>query len=109
MTERIKLVQGDTRPQLQLTLTDEGTEAAIDITGAVCTMKFRAAGETTVLDTLTGVVTNGPGGVVVFFWNSTTLDVPAGDYEGEVSVAFPNGGGLQTVYEILKFRLREDF
>lgn len=109
MSERIKLVQGDTRPQLQLTLTDEGTGTAIDITNAVCTMKFRAAGETTVLDTLTGAVTNGPQGVVVFLWNSTTLDVPAGDYEGEVSVEFPNGGGLQTVYEILKFRLREDF
>ena len=109
MAEKIKLVQGDTRPQLKVTLTDEGTGAAIDVTGAVCTMKFRAFEDTVVLDTLTGIVTNGVGGEVVFLWNANSLNVPAGDYQGEVSVAFPNGGGLQTVYEVLKFKLREDF
>jgi len=108
-TDKIKLVQGDTRPQIQVTLTDEGTGAVINLTGATCIMKFRAAGAANVLDTLNGTVTNGTGGVVVFPWNATTLDVPAGDYEGEISVTFPNGGGLQTVYDVLKFKLREDF
>jgi hypothetical protein len=109
MTEKIRLVQGDTRPQLQCTLTDEITGAIINITGATCVLKFRASGATTLLDTLTGTVTDGAGGVVVFQWNSTTLDVPAGDYEGEIEVTFPSGGGIQTVYDLLKFKLREDF
>ena len=109
MAEKIKLVQGDTRPQIKVTLTDEGTGAIIDITGATCRLKFRAVGSTVVLDTLTGTVTNGSAGEVVFTWNPTSLDVEPGDYEGEIEVDFANNGGRQSVYELLKFKVREDF
>ena len=109
MTDKIKLVQGDTRPQLQLTITDENTGAIIDITGASVVMKFRAVGDTVVLDTLTGIVTNGPAGQVVLPWNPTSLNVPAGDYEGEVQVTFSSGQGVQTVYDLLKFKVRPEF
>jgi len=109
MAEKIKLVSGDTRPQIKVTLTDEHTGNIIDITGATCLLKFRAAGETTLIDTMTGVVTNGIGGEVIFLFNANTLEVEAGDYEGEIEVTFPNGGGRQTVYELLKFKVREDF
>jgi hypothetical protein len=108
MSEKIKLVRGDTRPQLQLTLTNELDDTAIDITGANVLMRFRQAGSTTVLDTLTGVVTNGIGGKVIFLWNLNTLDVEAGDYEGEIEITFPSLE-VQTVYELLKFRVRQDF
>ena len=109
MAEKIKLVQGDTRPQIQVTLTDEGTGAAIDITGATCLLRLRAIGSTALVDTLTGIVTNGASGVVVFVWNQNTLNVDAGDYEGEIEVNFASGQGKQTVYELLKFKVREDF
>lgn len=109
MAEKIKLVKGDTRPQIQVTLTDENTGAPIDITGATCLMKFRAAGSSTVLDTLSGAIINGASGVVAFSWNPNSLNVEAGDYEGEVEVAFPNNAGVQTVYDLLKFKVREDF
>lgn len=109
MADKIKLVQGDTRPQIQLTLTDETTGNAIDITGATVLMKFRASGSDTLVDTLTGIVTNGPAGSVVIGWNPTTLAVEAGDYEGEVEVTFASGQGVQTVYELLKFKVREEF
>ena len=109
MTEKIKLVQGDTRPQVQVTITDETTGEAVDITGATVLMKFRKAGTTALLDTLTGYVTDGANGIVVFVWNPTTLDVDAGDYEGEVEVEFDSGAGTQTVYDVLKFKVREDF
>lgn len=109
MADKIKLVRGDTRPQLQLTITDETTGLAIDITGATVLMRFRAVGSTAVLDTLTGIVTNGAAGQVVIMWGDTTLDVDAGDYEGEVEVTFASGQGIQTVYDVLKFKLREDF
>jgi hypothetical protein len=108
MAEKIKLVRGDTRPQLQLTLTNELDDTAIDITDANVLMRFRQAGETTVLDTLTGVVTDGLGGKVVLLWNLNTLDVEAGDYEGEIEITFPSLE-VQTVYELLKFRVRQDF
>jgi hypothetical protein len=32
-----------------------------------------------------------------------------GNYEGEIQVTFAAGGGVQTVYDTLKFRMREDF
>lgn len=108
MAEKIKLVQGDTRPQIRATLTDENTGDPIDITSATCRLKFRAIGSTTLADTLTGVVLDGPEGVVVFTWGASSLNVDAGDYEGEVEVTFQNGD-VQTVYDVIKFKVREDF
>ena len=109
MSEKIKLVQGDTRPQIQTTLTDDTTGLPIDITGATCLMKFRAVGADVLTDTLNGVVTNGPQGVVVFMWNAMTLDCEPGDYEGEIEITFPSGAGRQTVYDLLKFKVRAEF
>ena len=109
MSEKIKLVQGDTRPQIKVFLTDDTTGLPIDITGAACLMKFRAVGAEVLTDTLTGAVLDGPNGVVVFPWNSTTLDCDPGDYEDEIEVTFPNNSGRQTVYDLLKFKVRADF
>lgn len=110
MAEKIKLVQGDTRPALIITLTDETTGNPIGISGSTPVLKFRAVGSTTVLSTITGVVTDGVNGVVAFYWVSqpTSLDVEAGDYEGEIEITFADGQ-KQTVYDLLKFKVREDF
>lgn len=108
MAEKIKLVHGDTRPQLKVTLTDEYTGLPIDIRSSVCHMYFRAVGSATVLDTLDGIILDGENGVVVFAWNPTTLSVDAGDYEGEVEIMFFDGT-IQTVYDLLKFKVRQDF
>lgn len=108
MAEKIKLVRGDTRPQLQVTLTDESDGSAINITGATVRLRFRAAGETTVLSNFTGVITDAASGKVVFLWPQGSLDVEPGDYEGEIEVTFPDTT-VQTVYEVLKFKLRDQF
>ena len=108
MAEKIKLVRGDTRPQLQLTLTNELNDAAIDLTDCIVKMRFRQAGGDVVLDTLDGNVTQPLLGKVVFLWNLNTLDVEPGDYEGEIEITFPSLE-VQTVYELLKFRVRQDF
>lgn len=107
MADKIKLVQGDTLPQVKITVTDETTGLAISLTGASLVMRFRAVGSTTVLDTLNGTVLDAANGVAVFPWNNTSLNVDAGDYEGEVEITFPTG--KQTVYDLLKFKVREDF
>jgi hypothetical protein len=109
MAEKIKLVQGDTRPQIRAVITDDLTREPVDISSATCLLKFRAAGEEALIDTLLGIVLDGPAGVVVFSWNDDSLDVEAGDYEGEIEITFPLGGGIQTVYDVLKFKVREDF
>lgn len=108
MAEKIKLVQGDTYPQVQLVLTDENTGDPIDLTGATVTLHFRAVGDTTALFSRTGTVTNGPQGQAVIAWQAGDLSVPAGEYEGEVEAYWASNGARQTVYDLLKFRVRED-
>lgn len=110
MTEKIKLVQGDTRPALVCTLTDNSTGAAVNITGCTVVLKFRALGATTLQATVPGTVTDGPNGQVTFYPASAPamLQGEAGDYEGEIEVTFPDTQ-IQTVYDTLKFKVREDF
>lgn len=110
MAEKIKLVQGDTRPALVVTLTDDQTGNAISVTGATVRLKFREIGSETVLSTITGSVAGTPVGQVVFHWASvpTSLNVEPGDYEGEIEITFADGQ-IQTVYDLLKFKVRQDF
>lgn len=126
MAEKIKLVQGDSRPQLVLSLTDDTTGAAIDVSTATVHLHFRAAGADTILATLTaqnipGKVlddgsidftapynTSGAGGRCVINWTTDALNQDAGDYEGEIEITFADST-VQTVYDILKFKLRSQF
>jgi hypothetical protein len=110
MTDKIKLVQGDTRPAIVCTITDETTGDAVNITGATVVLKFRPVGSTTLQATVTGTVTSGSTGQVAFYPASTPamLTGDAGDYEGEIEITFSDGQ-IQTVYDLLKFKIREDF
>jgi hypothetical protein len=110
MTEKIKLVQGDTRPAIVCTVTDETTGNALDITGATVVMKFRPVGNTTLQATIPGTVTSGSTGQVVFYPASSPamLNGDAGDNQGEIEITFADNQ-VQTVYDLLKFKVREDF
>ena len=126
MSTKIRLVQGDTKPAIIVSLTDEVSGAPIGLNTATVRMFFRALGETTILTTLTGsllagrVIEDGTidssspydiagsGGRVQFSWGSTDLVQPAGDYEGEIEITYADGT-KQTVYDLLKFKFREDF
>lgn len=110
MAEKIKLVQGDTRPALVCTITDETTGLPISLAGATVRLKFRQVGETTLRSTINGTVADPANGVVLFSWATapTSLDGDPGDYEGEIEITFIDGQ-IQTVYDVLKFKLREDF
>lgn len=110
MAEKIKLVQGDTFPSIKLTLTDPINGAVIDLSdeSAVVYVHFRAVGSTGVLSTITCTnESDGTDGEVRFDFSGGVLNVPAGPYEGEIEISF--NGSLQTVYEKLKFYVREDF
>lgn len=108
MADIIKLVQGDTLPVVTITLTDEFLGSAIDITGATVTIKFRAAGTTTTLSTLPCLLVVPASGIFSFYFPSPALTVVPGLYEGEIQVVFASGE-TQSVYDVLKFRVREDF
>lgn len=124
MAEKIKLVQGDTRPALVVTVTDQTTGDPIGLTGATVRLKFREAGSETVKATLTGTLlpgilvngsisvaspydTPGAGGRVSFAWTAAALDT-SGEFEGEIEVTFSDTS-IQTVYDKLKFKVREQF
>jgi hypothetical protein len=110
MAEKIKLVQGDTRPAIVCNITDDTTGAPVVLTGATVVLKFRAAGDTTLTATVPGSVTDGPNGQVVFYPASAPemLQGEPGDYEGEIEITFSDSQ-IQTVYDTLRFKVREDF
>lgn len=105
----IYLVQGDTKPQIKVTLKRED-DTAQDVTGATIKLHFRPAQSTTLSFSLTGVFTgvDATKGEVVFNFSSGQLDLDPGDYEGEVEVVYSDAT-RETVYEIIQFVLREDF
>ena len=72
------------------------------------TFKFRLKGGTTTLSTITTTkLTNGADGKVFFNFAGGVLDVDPGEYEGEIVTNF--NGNLQTVYDTLNFRVRDNF
>lgn len=110
MAVTFRYVRGDTGPQIKLTLTEEDTGALVDLTGATVTLHFRAAGEDNVLFSRQFLISQdtADNGEAVLQWEVGDLDVEAGTYEGEVEVV--RASGLrETLYDRLKFRIREDF
>ena len=105
------LVQGDDAPQIKVTLTREATGDIIDLSDATVRLKFRKKGTSTVLTTLTSVAPADDkiDGIAIFNWGATELDVPAGNYEGEVEILFTLEDVTETIYETLDFVVREDF
>ena len=106
----IRLVKGDERPVIVLTLTDDVTGNPIDLSLVTTTVavKFRKAATTTVLSTITcNKIGSGTTGQVQFSFVGGVLDVNPGMYEGEVIIDF--AGEIQTVYDTLRFTVRENF
>lgn len=110
MSTSFNYVQGDTGPQIKLTFTDEDTNTATDLTGATVTLHFRAAGETTVLFSRAAYINSDTAntGVAVIQWQTNDLNQEPGTYEGELEIV-RSTGLRETIFEILKFRIREDF
>lgn len=120
-SQTLKLVTGDTLPELTFTLKDSQTAASgktldvndsttwapINVSGASVKLRLRELGSTTVKSTLTCTVTDGSNGKVATDFPAGTLDT-AGTFEGELEVTF-TGGGIQTVHDLIKFKVRSDF
>lgn len=110
MSDKIYLVRGDTGPQIRITLTDDLTDSPQDLTRATVTLHFREGETGTYLFSRQAYVNpeTAPQGIAIFQWQTGDLDREAGYYEGEIEVVYPTGL-RQTVYETLKFIIREDF
>lgn len=110
MTDRIKLVQGDTGPQIRLTLTNQVTGQPIDLTNATVTLHFRAVDSDTVLFSRSAFINpdTDTQGIAVIEWAAGDLNIEEGNYEGELEV-INSTGVRETIYDILKFKVRKDF
>ena len=110
MADVIRLVKGNSKPDIIVTLTDDNTGSAIDLSAGTTsvTIKFRKQNTTTVLSTInTSKVGGGTTGQIQFDFAGGVLNVDAGMYEGEVNIDF--NGSIQTVYDLIKFRVRDNF
>jgi hypothetical protein len=121
---RIRLVVGDTRPQLYIQM--KQPSGLIDVSAALVRMRFRAEGDDTVLFQLLGeplpgtlqadlqtpdltqYPTPGSGGRVRFSFVPGTLDQLPGFYEGEIEVDYGTDNFF-TAYSKLQFVLRKEF
>lgn len=120
-SETIYLVQGDTLPQMKVTIRDKNTAAAgktldpddpatwsiVDLTGCTVRMRIRELGSTTVKETLTATIPAPTLGQAIFTFDSDTLDT-AGTFEAEVEYEV-SGGGTQSVFDLIKLQVREQF
>jgi len=120
----IRLVSGNTLPELNITLRDSNTAApgatldesdpttwkVIDLTNvATVKMNFRKIGSTTIHETLPctllSPLTNGE---VIMQWTTSSLTGVAGEYEGEIVITY-SSGKIITVRDLLKFDIRAGF
>jgi len=120
-SDTLNLVAGDTLPELTFTLRDSNTAAVgqtldsnnsatwspINVTGATVKLRIRELGSNTVKSTLTCSVSDGTAGKVITDYPAGTLDT-AGTFEGEIEITFASGG-IQTVYDLIKLKVRSDF
>jgi hypothetical protein len=120
-SETIKLVVGDTLPELVVTLKDSNTAASgktldvedsstwapINLTSGSVKLIIRKVGETDLTATITMSLTDASNGVATCVFPSGTWTA-AGTYEGEVE--FTNSSSkVQTVQDLVKFVVRDDF
>lgn len=107
----IYLVQGDTGPQIYITVTREDTGDAIDLSGGSAKLKVRKKGETSLAFTLNAsdVGDHLLEGKLYFSLSGGQLEtIAAGSYEGEIELTFSDTS-VETIYEPVDIKIREDF
>jgi hypothetical protein len=111
-TDVYKYVKGDTGPQLRITLTDEDTGTATDLTGATVLLNFRPEVGGPALFTKTLYVNPEAAesikGIAIINWAAGDLDQTPGIYHGEIEVTRASGV-KETLYDILRFKIRDEF
>ena len=120
-SDTIKLVVGDTLPEIVCTLKDSNTAASgatldaedsstwapINLTSGTVKLIIRGVGQTTLTATITMSLTNASSGIATCIFPADTWTA-AGTYEGEIE--FTNSSSkVQTVQDLIKFIVRDDF
>ncbi len=117
----LKLVVGDTLPELTFTLKDSNTAASgftldtedettwapIDLSNGSVKLRIRALGSTTLTSTISATLSDPTNGVCILAFPSGTWTT-AGTFEGEIEFT-KSDGNIQTVQDFIKFKVRDDF
>lgn len=109
--DTLYLVQSDNGSQIKIVITRDDTGAAVDLTNATPTLKFKKKSTSSVLASInssTSLESELEAGIALFQFDTSALNITAGDYVGEVQVSFADGS-VETVYEELDFVVREDY
>tara|TARA_R100001440_G_scaffold44595_4_gene64400 strand:+ start:4737 stop:5111 length:375 start_codon:yes stop_codon:yes gene_type:complete len=120
-SDTIKLVVGDTLPELTFNLKDSNTAASgatldvedsttwapVNLTGGSVKLRIREVGKTTVLSTITATLSAPSAGTCILAFPSGTWST-AGTFEGELEFT-KSDGNIQTVQDLIKFKVRDDF
>ena len=106
----IRISRNDDLPNFIIQISNKDTGEVVDLSpsSTVITFKFRMQGADETIFEATATKVNAALGTVQVAFPANSLDgLTAGRYEGEVTVTFD--GSDQTVQDIVKFRLKEDF
>jgi hypothetical protein len=109
MTKQVRLVKGDTAPDIRVRLRDRDTGLVCDLSDVTAVSgKLRAAGSVTLLDTLTGsvVLPATDGELLLAIGPNTLQGRTQGLYEIEV-VATLTGGAIWTQFDKISVFIRE--
>jgi hypothetical protein len=107
----IYLVQGDTGPQIFITVTREDTGLPINVADGSAKLKVRKKGSSTLAFTLTAanIGASLEEGKLYFSLDGGQLaTIEAGNYEGEVELTLADST-VETVFEQVDIVIREDF
>ena len=120
-SDTIFLVKGDTFPNMQFTLkdsnspvdenttltSDPATWKPIDLTNCSVVLKVKPEGATTFTELLLSMVEASEGKVALI--ESKEVIANSGVILGEIEITNAGTGAITTVYEQLKFIVRDDF
>ena len=108
---RIYLVADDEKPDMTFSLTDASTDSALDLSASTTTIAFwfREAGNTdeSIFTVACTKVGTGDTGQVTMAWPTNGLDDLDGEYEGEIVITW--NSKTQTIYDMIRFTVRDDF
>ena len=122
-SDTLKLVVGDTLPELNFTLKDSNAAAsgftldaddsttweAVNLSGGSVKLRIRKVGSAVITKTIAAtLVSNGTNGQCAITFPTGTW-TEAGTFEGELEYTKAGSGGIQTVQDLVKFKVREDF
>lgn len=112
MATTLYFVQSDTLPQIKLTLTDEVTELARNLTGKLVSLHAKPSSGAGVSFTRPAQLDINPtdrvNGIAYIVWESGDLNRPPGEYNAEIEIYDSATGARETVYETIKIVIRED-